>query len=115
MKRAWVAVFVVALAVPGVALAQGPVAAWCGGSYGAEGTNFGTCVNLDRDVPVAGQSSGVGQGISVQTRPEFPSSLVTFENGRVMFLEDRDGRPTKRELHFPAVAHTDRGEFQGAE
>jgi hypothetical protein len=102
MKRTWIAVVMIALAVPATAVAQGPVAAWCGGSYGADGTNFGECVTVEREVQVAGQGSGVKrETVNVQTRPEYPATMVTFENGAASFVgEDRDGRPIKQELRM---------------
>lgn len=115
MKRAWMVVLVVALAVPAAAVAQEPVAAWCGGSYGANGTNFGECVKVDREVQVAGQGSGLKQQIlSIPTQPEYPASMVTFEDGRAFFIAaDRDGRPVKQELYYRWGAAPDRsGEFQ---
>ncbi len=77
MKRAWIAVLMVALAVPATALAQEPQTAWCGGSHGPQGTNFGECVSVERDVNVAGQGSGLTrQKVRVPTKPENPSALV---------------------------------------
>ena len=73
---------VVAFAVP--AFAQAPVQAWCGGSYGAEGTNFGPCPTAQAGPQVAGSASGV-QPQSVATEPQYPASQVTFENGKAMY------------------------------
>jgi len=103
MKRVWIAVLMVMLAVPATAFAQAPVAAWCGGSYGAQGTNYGECVLIERDAQVAGSGSGVKpQVVKVQTAPEYPSSMVTFENGRAYFTTtDATGKDIKRELNLP--------------
>ena len=79
-----VAVAVIALAIPAMALAQAPQGAWCGGSYGAEGTNFGPCPTAQTGAQVAGQASGV-QGQSVATEPQYPASMVTFEGGKAVF------------------------------
>jgi hypothetical protein len=87
---------VIALAVPAFAQAPG---AWCGGSYGAEGTNFAPCPTAQSDPQVAGQASGI-QGQSVATEPQYPASLVTFEDGKAMF--------NKQELHLPFVSFPDR-------
>lgn len=91
MKRAWIAGLVVVLALPAVAAAQDGVAAWCGGSYGARGTNFGECVTTDRDVQLAGQGSGFKPGMTLQTRPEYPSAMVTFEDGKATFVDSASG------------------------
>ena len=48
---------VVAFAIPAMAFAQAPVGAWCAGSYGAEGTNFGPCPSAQADAQVAGSAS----------------------------------------------------------
>ena len=77
MKRAWIAGLMVVLAVPATAIAQEAVGAWCGGSYGPQGTNFGECVSIERDARVAGQTSGLtNQKVRVPTKPENPPSLV---------------------------------------
>ena len=77
MKRALIAAVVVALAVPAAAFAQEAVGAWCGGSHGSQGTNFGQCINVDRNARVAGQTSGLThETMSVPTKPENPSPLV---------------------------------------
>jgi hypothetical protein len=73
--------------------------------YGARGTNFGGCVATDRDVRLAGQGSGLRPGMSVQTRPEFPSALVTFEDGRPMYVDRASG--VKRQLNMNWVAGPD--------
>jgi hypothetical protein len=107
MKRAWIAIVVAVVAFPAVAVAQDGMAAWCGGSYGAQGTNFGGCVSADQNVQLAGQGSGVRQGVSVETRPEYPSSMVTFEDGKAMFIDSRSG--VKRPLNLnwmPVVDHS---------
>ena len=88
---------VVAFAVP--AFAQAPVGAWCGGSYGAEGTNFGPCPTAQADPQVAGSASGV-QSQSVATQPQYPASLVTFEDGKAMF--------DKKPLHLNYAKSPDR-------
>ena len=75
MKRAWMVVFLMfAVVVPAAALAQAPVGAWCGGSYGSEGTNFGECVSIGSGPQVAGQGSGLRSEVMVPTRPEQPSA-----------------------------------------
>ena len=98
MKRAWIAVLVAVMALPAVAIAQDGAPAWCGGSYGARGTNFGECLTTDRDVQLAGQGSGVRRGMSVETRPEFPAAMVSFEDGRPMFVDSVSG--VKRPLNL---------------
>jgi len=75
-----VAIAVAALAIPAMAFAQGEPA-WCGGSYGPEGTNFGPCQAGLANPQVAGQASGI-QAQSVQTQPQYPASQVTFRDGR---------------------------------
>jgi len=75
-----VAIAVAALAIPAMAFAQAEPS-WCGGSYGSEGTNFGPCQAGMANPQVAGQASGV-QAQSVQTQPQYPSSQVTFRDGR---------------------------------
>jgi hypothetical protein len=87
---------VVALAVPAFAQAPG---AWCGGSYGAEGTNFAPCPTAQSDPQVAGQASGI-QGQNVATQPQYPATQVTFEDGKAMF--------NKQPLNLPYVAGQDR-------
>src|SRR5438093_8219051 len=80
-----VAIAVATLAIPAMAFAQGaPVGAWCGGAYGAEGTNFGPCPAAQAGAQVAGQASGI-QSQSVATQPQYPASQVTFENGRAYY------------------------------
>jgi hypothetical protein len=45
---------VFALIIPTIAFAQAaPIGAWCGGSYGAEGTNFAPCVGVQSGVQTA--------------------------------------------------------------
>ena len=74
-----------ALLVPAMAFAQAvSPGAWCGGSYGAEGTNFAPCVDVQSGVQTAGQASGVQPPI-VPTEPQYPAGQVTFENGRAIF------------------------------
>jgi hypothetical protein len=75
-----VAIAVAALAIPAMVFAQG-APAWCGGSYGSEGTNFGPCPAAQADPQVAGQASGI-QGQRVQTEPQYPASQVTFKDGK---------------------------------
>lgn len=75
---------VVALAIPAMVLAQAaPSGAWCGGSYGAEGTNFGPCVAAQSGAQVAGQASGI-QAQSGPTEPQYPAGNVNFEDGRMV-------------------------------
>ena len=90
---------VVAFAIPAMAFAQAPVGAWCAGSYGAEGTNFGPCPSAQADAQVAGSASGI-QGQSVSTEPQYPASQVTFEDGKAMF--------NKQPLNLPYVSFPDR-------
>ena len=75
-----VAIAVATLAIPAMAFAQAEPA-WCGGSYGSQGTNFGPCQAGMANPQVAGQASGV-QAQSVQTVPQYPASQVTFRDGR---------------------------------
>ena len=90
----------VALVIPAMAFAQTtPIGAWCGGSYGAEGTNFGECVQGQGGAQVAGQASGI-TGLSGPTAPQYPASEVTFEGGKAFF--------NKQELHLNYVPSPDR-------
>lgn len=73
MNRAWMVVLMLAVVAPAAAFAQAPVGAWCGGSYGTEGTNFGECVSISSGPQVAGQGSGLRSEM-VPTRPEQPSA-----------------------------------------
>ncbi|HXH84747.1 MAG TPA: hypothetical protein VNN07_17705 [Candidatus Tectomicrobia bacterium] len=83
------------------------VAAWCGGSYGAEGTNFGPCGTTER-LQVAGRSSGVTPQ-AVQTTPQYPATAVTFEDGKVLVaVEGKEGKIEKQPLHLNWVAAPDR-------
>lgn len=81
-----VAVFaVVALVIPTMAFAQAaPTGAWCGGSYGAEGTNFGPCMAAQTGAQVAGQASGI-QAQSGPTEPQYPADQVSFDGGQAFF------------------------------
>jgi len=112
MKRtrvvATLAVF--ALAIPAMAFAQAaPIGAWCGGSYGAEGTNFAPCVGVQSDVQTAGQASGIQPQI-VPTEPQHPAGQVTFENGQAIFNQ----QPLK--LHYgPARDRTNEVQSGGGE
>jgi hypothetical protein len=78
-----VAIAVAALVIPAMAFAQ-DTSAWCGGSYGAEGTNFGPCPAAQADPQVAGQASGI-QGQRVQTEPQYPATQVTFKDGKAYY------------------------------
>jgi hypothetical protein len=86
MKRIGaVAVFLAAAAVvPAMAFAQGAVGAWCGGSYGAGGTSFGQCVDVQAGAVVAGQASGISER-TASTVPEYPANEVTFNSGKAFF------------------------------
>ena len=76
---------VFALIIPSIAFAQAaPIGAWCGGSYGAEGTTCGPCVGVQSEVQTAGQASGIQPQI-VRTEPQYPAGRVTFENGQAIF------------------------------
>ncbi|MGH7325733.1 MAG: hypothetical protein ACREJ9_13975 [Candidatus Rokuibacteriota bacterium] len=113
MKRTCVAVLVaVALVIPAIAFAEEPVAAWCGGSYGAAGTNFGECVKVEAKARVAGATGGMReQTVSVPTFPEYPATMVTFERGRVIYDTgnvDKDGRAIKKELNLKFIAAPER-------
>ena len=101
MRRMGVVVALVAVAsvIPAIAFAQAPIGAWCGGSYGPTGTNFGPCPTAQAGAQVAGQASGV-QGQSVATEPQYPSSQVTFEDGKAYF--------NKQELRLNYGAFPDR-------
>ena len=79
---------VVAFAIPAMAFAQAPVGAWCAGSYGAEGTNFGPCSSAQADAQVAGSASGI-QGQSVSTVPQYPATDVTFDGGKAYFQKQQ--------------------------
>ena len=80
-----VALAAVALAIPAMAFAQAaPIGAWCGGSYGAEGTNFAPCVGVQSGAQTAGEASSIQPQI-VTTEPQYPAGQVTFENGQAIF------------------------------
>lgn len=79
-----VALAAMALVIPVMAFAQAPVGAWCGGSYGAEGTNFAPCVAAPSGAQVAGQASGI-QPQMAATEPQYPAGQVTFENGQAVY------------------------------
>ena len=79
-----VAVAIAALAIPAMVFAQDAPGAWCGGSYGSEGTNFGPCPAAQAGAQVAGQASGI-QSQSVATQPQYPASQVTLQDGRMYF------------------------------
>ncbi len=79
-----VASAVAALAIPAMVFAQDAPGAWCAGSYGAEGTNFGPCPTAQTSPQVAGQASGI-QSQSVATQPQYPASQVTFKNGKAYY------------------------------
>jgi hypothetical protein len=123
MKWTWILVPMAALGIPAMALADGPTpeptAAWCGGSYGVGGTNFGGCVSVDTNVQVAGESSGVKQSVSVPTTPEYPATMVSFEGGKAMFDTgnvDKDGQAIKQELNLMYVPTADLSqEIQGGD
>lgn len=88
MRRIRVVVLLVAAVsvIPAMAFGHGaPAGAWCGGSYGEEGTNFSVCPSGPSNPQVAGPASGIsGQGGS--TEPQYPASQVTFgEDGRPRF------------------------------
>ncbi len=120
MKRTWVVMLVaVASVIPTMALAEGPepIAAWCGGSYGAEGTNFGECVRVEVKGRVAGASTGTrDQMVLAPTYPEYPSSSVVIEGSKAVFHTgkvDRDGKSIAKELYLRYVAAPDRsGDLQ---
>jgi hypothetical protein len=51
---------VFALIIPAIAFAQPAlIGAWCGGSYGAEGTNFAPCVGVQSGAQTAGEASSI--------------------------------------------------------
>ena len=79
-----VAAAVIGLVIPAMAFAQAPMGAWCGGSYGAEGTNFGPCLETQAGAQVAGQASGV-QGQTVATKPMYPATDVSLSDGKAHF------------------------------
>ena len=123
MKWTWILVPMAVLGIPAMALADGPTpeptAAWCGGSYGVGGTNFGDCVSVDTKVQVAGESSGVMQSVSVPTKPEYPATMVSFAGGKAMFDTgnvDKDGQAIKQELNLMYVPTADLSqEIQGGD
>jgi len=94
-----VAVAVAALAIPAMVFAQDAPGAWCGGSYGAQGTNFGPCPTTQVGAQVAGQASGI-QSQSVATQPQYPANQVSFQDGRAYFQ--------KQELNFNFQRSADR-------
>jgi hypothetical protein len=79
-----IAVAVAALAIPAMVFAQDAPGAWCAGSYGADGTNFGPCPTAQAGAQVAGQASGI-QSQSVATQPQYPANQVSFQDGRAYF------------------------------
>jgi hypothetical protein len=73
------------LVIPAIAFAQAtPIGAWCGGAYGAEGTNFAPCVGVQSGARTAGEASGIQPQI-IPTEPQYPAGQVTFENGQAIF------------------------------
>jgi hypothetical protein len=99
-----VAVAIAALAIPAMVFAQGGQGAWCGGSYGPEGTNFGPCPAAQSGAQVAGQASGI-QSQTVATEPQYPANQVTFRDGKAHF--------NQQELNLNYRAYPDRSdEFQ---
>jgi len=90
MSRTWVVsvLVVVALIIPTMTFSQAvPIGAWCGGSYGAEGTNFGPCPTVQSGAQVAGPASGI-QAQRGPTEPQYPASQVAFEDGRAFFNKE---------------------------
>ena len=79
-----VAVAIAALAIPAMVFAQDAPGAWCAGSYGTEGTNFGPCPMTQTGAQIAGQASGI-QSQSIGTQPQYPASQVTFRDGRAYY------------------------------
>jgi hypothetical protein len=76
---------VLTLVIPAVAFAQPAlIGAWCGGSYGAEGTNFAPCVGVQGGAQTAGEASSIPPQI-VPTEPQYPAGQVTVENGQTIF------------------------------
>jgi hypothetical protein len=115
MKHAWILGLMGVLAVPASALAQGAVAGWCGGSYGAQGTNFAPCAGVEREVMVAGQGGGITrQTVVVPMEPEYPATMVTFEDGKAVFhAVSKDGQVVRQDLNLKWVPAADRsGAFQ---
>jgi hypothetical protein len=95
-----VAIAVATLAIPAMGFGQGaPVGAWCGGSYGPEGTNFGPCPAAQAGAQVAGQASGI-QSQSVATEPQYPANQVNVQDGKAYF--------NKQELNLNYRAFPDR-------
>ena len=102
-----VAVAIAALAIPAMVFAQDAPGAWCGGSYGAEGTNFGPCPAAQAGAQVAGQASGI-QSQSVATQPQYPASQVTFQDGRTYFQNQ------ELNLNFKTASNDRLDEIQGS-
>jgi hypothetical protein len=76
---------VLTLVIPAVAFAQATlIGAWCGGSYGAEGTNFAPCMGVQGGAQTAGEASSIPPQI-VPTEPQYPAGQVTVENGQTIF------------------------------
>lgn len=111
MMRVFIAVLVAVLAIPVMAAAQTPsgaVGAWCGGSYGAAGTSFGQCVNVEGSAQVAGEASGV-RGSVMTSEPEYPASKVSFDGDKAFYGDDKQplhlnwvkGRDLSGELQSP--------------
>jgi hypothetical protein len=124
-----VGVLLVGLA-PGLALGQikvepvKPEGAWCAGSFSLtggltdqqyieavkggtsvpEGTNFGPCIDIVKEVRGL---DGKMQTVSIPTYPETPALLVSFEaDGRILFRSgevDKDGKPIVKELKRPEI------------
>jgi len=100
-----IAVALAALAIPAMVFAQDAPGAWCGGSYGAEGTNFAPCQAAQAGAQVAGQASGI-QSQSVATQPQYPANQVMFQDGKAYFQ--------KQELNLNFKPSADRlNETQG--
>src|SRR5262245_32659657 len=65
------------LIIPAIAAAQAtPIGARCGGSYGAEGTNFAPCVGVPSGAQTAREASAQTINIFVDT-----NSLAVYEDG----------------------------------
>src|SRR5438128_1024049 len=91
---------VVAFAITAMAFAQAPVGAWCAGSYGAEGINFGPYPSVQADAQVVGLLLGT-QDQSVSTVPHYPTIDMTFnvvnafiEKHMLNFIVRADGAST---------------------
>src|SRR3989442_15994773 len=86
MRRMGIVVALVAVAsvIPAIAFAQAPVGAWCGGSFGPTGTNFGPCMPAQGGAQGPGRASGISNP-GAPAGPQYPASQIPFEGEKAFF------------------------------